>query len=73
MISASVLLSLLLGTTVTGALTATQIAALAGIGIKLTPQIIAILQKLDTPEFRAWAARNGDAVIPLQPGISSER
>lgn len=73
MISASVILSLLLGSSVTGALTATQIAALAGIGIKATPQVIAILQKLDTPQFRAWAARNGDAAIRLQPGITSER
>lgn len=70
--SAALIASLLLATPVT-TIGPLQIAALAGLGIKEGPEVIALLKKLDTPEFRAWAARNGDGAIRLQPGISTEK
>ncbi len=73
----AIALSVLLGSPVVGALTATQIAALAGIalkgvptGIKVNAQVIAFL---NSAQFRAMAAANGEMAIQLQPGIITER
>jgi hypothetical protein len=70
--TAALIVSLLLGTPVS-TIGPLQIAALAGMGLKATPKVIATLRQLDTPAARAWAARNGEAAINLQPGISTER
>lgn len=80
MAALAVALGLLLGASgpiAIGALTTFQIAQLALMGIKIVPgalkterQVIAFL---DSPQFRAWAAANGDLAIRLRPGEVTER
>lgn len=75
--SLALVASLLLGTPVTGAITYFQAAALVGTVAKDLPSVVKLLEFLrtqsQTPAFREWAARNGEAAIRLQPGISTER
>lgn len=73
MITGAVVLSFLLGAPVTGALTAVQIASLAGMGAQAVPQAVGAVRFLESPTVRAWAAANGEQAIRLQPGIISER
>jgi hypothetical protein len=66
----AVILSLLLASPVTGALTLPQIAALAGIALKGLPAAIKterqLIAYLNSPQFRAMAAANGEAAIKWQ-------
>ena len=69
-IALALALSVLLGSPVVGALSAVQIAALAGMALKEAPKVIAfdvqVWKFLNSPQFRAMAAANGDAAIRWQ-------
>ena len=67
--SLAVIASLLLGSSVGGALTAVQVAQLAALAIKGAPAAIAVIKDVNTivqsPAFRSWAAANGNEAIKL--------
>lgn len=69
-VALAIALSALLGSPVVGTLSAVQIAALAGMAIKEAPKVIAFDKQVwafvNSPQFRAMAAANGDAAIRWQ-------
>ncbi len=69
-----ILMMLVFGKASFGAMTALDWAMF---GLQNAPQIIKTERQLiafmQTPQFRAWAARNGEEAIRLRPGISTER
>ena len=73
MITSAVVLSLLLGAPVVGALSAVQIAALAGMGVQAIPNAVGVIRFVNSPAARQTAAANGREAILLQPGAISER
>ena len=65
--------SLILGFDVTAPITPLGALSLAGAAYKIGPKAVRVQQFFDTPKVRAWAARNGEYAIRLQPGIQTER
>lgn len=69
-VALAIALSVLLGSPVAGALSAVQIAALVGIGIKEAPMVIKldaqVIAFMKSAAFRQMLAANGDAAIRWQ-------
>ncbi len=75
-----VAIGLLLGTSAPASLAA--ITTLQWVELSLTlagkvPKVIKTAKEIEiiinSPQFRAWAAANGEAAIRLRPGLSTER